>query len=75
MLEQKFDELKGLSTTTAGSYFVVYFSSKSDEWTVNLNLRKIKFMDSDLIICIQKAIDYISENRIKREDDTFVLKK
>jgi hypothetical protein len=75
MLEQKFDELKGLSTTTAGSYFVVYFSSKGNEWTVNLNLRKIKFMDKDLITCLQKAIDYISKNRIKREDSTFILKK
>lgn len=74
-MKEKFDELKSLSTTTAGAYFVVYFSGKSDEWTVNLNLRKIKFTDSDLVKTLQKAIDYISINRIKRDDDTYVLKK
>jgi hypothetical protein len=74
-MKEKFDELKLLSTTTAGAYFVVYFSSKSDEWTVNLNLRKIKFTDGDLQKVLQKAIDYINNSRIKRDDGSYVLKK
>lgn len=72
---EKLLKLKELSTSTAGAYFLIYFNSKNSEWTVNFNLRGKKVTDPDIEVCLQKAIDYIVMNRIKRDDDSYFLKK
>jgi len=72
-MKEKMLLLKSLLLETSSSHFSMYYNAKKEGWTIYFTLKKVFVIDPDPEECIDSAIKYIQDNRIK-EGEKYILK-